>query len=492
MGLRAFAGRVFGKQAALVLFLLCALPLTIFTALITPPSQSPDEVAHYGRTLGLLRGVLLSDKHQITDPLTGKPEWLTTIRVDAGLLSGSFGSVTRMGPDQRPVETQQDWSTIENLPRNHALLAVNLPNTATYFPAAYLPAFLGVVLAKYGFNATPLHCFLTARIFMALSYVAAGLGALAVAAYGEGLLLTVLLLPMPLFLGGTLNQDGLLTAMACLACAFLTRNTRAARLAGLVVFAIVLGAKPPYILLMGVFALPLFAPGFWRRFADMALVMLPVAAWTVVISLFVVVAYGKVQYHPGSLYAGDHSVMMDHANAALQWQILTERPRRFLALPYYSTLQFAYSDLVSLIGVLGPLQLQFEYGYYMWWSFALVCAILGVLVTRRPEILPPRVAGINFFAVMAAIGVTYWLLNIIFYLDWTNVGLPYIEGIQGRYLLILIPFLLFAIPNLQSLPGLRRWRFALPPLLPALPAVALGLYDLGFIPLKLVLNYYLH
>ncbi len=492
MGWRAFAGRVFGKRAALVLFLLCALPLTIFTALITPPSQSPDEVAHYARTLGLLRGVLLSDKHQITDPLTGKPEWLTTIRVDAGLLSGSFGAVTLTGPGQRPVETEQDWNTIETLPQNHALLAVNLPNTATYFPAAYLPAFLGVVLAKYGFNATPLHCFLTARIFMALSYVAAGLGALAVAAYGEGLLLTVLLLPMPLFLGGTLNQDGLLTAMTCLACAFLTCNTRAARLAGLVVFAIVLGAKPPYILLMGVFALPLFAPGFWRRFADMMLVMLPVAAWTVVISLFVVVAYGKVQYHPGPLYAGGHNVMMDHANAGLQWQILTERPRRFLALPYYSTLQFAYSDLISLIGVLGPLQLQLGHDYYMWWSFALVSAMLGGLVTRRPEILPPRVAGLNFIAVMAAIGVTYWLLNIIFYLDWTNVGLPYIEGIQGRYLLIFIPFLLFAIPNLQSLPGLRRWRFALPPLLPALPAMALGLYDLGSIPLKLVLNYYLH
>jgi hypothetical protein len=105
---------------------------------------------------------------------------------------------------------------------------------------------------------------------------------------------------------------------------------------------------------------------------------------------------------------------------------------------------------------------------------------------------PSLHALINFTAVLAAIGVTSWLLAITFYLDWTEVGLPYIDGIQGRYLLILLPFVLFAIPHASALPRLARLRFNVPPLLLALPSLAMGVFDVGYIPLKLVLNYYLH
>lgn len=489
-GWRGFIQRYCGKSAVMALFLLCALPVVLITALITPPGQSPDEVTHYARALGLLHGAVLGVKQSDTDPLTGKIEWRTGVRVDAGDLGASFGSVTWLF--NRPVETLDDWNKIEQAPQNPTLFYVNLPNTATYFPAAYVPGALGIAVAKYGFNDTPLHCFIMARLFMAAAFLLAGLATLYIAAYGEALLATVLLLPMTLFLAGTMNQDGLLTAMTCLAAACLTRATRGWRIAGLVAFALVLGAKPPYILLMGAFTLPLFAPGFWRRFLDMAVLLLPVLGWIVVIALFVVVPYGKQQYFPGPLYTGDHGVVMDHANAAAQLHILLERPRRFLALPYYSTMRDAYADFITVIGVLGPLQIVMPHSYYDWWGGCLVFAALGLLLTRRPEVPPPRMALLNFIAIMGAIGVTYWLLDITFYLDWTNVGAPDIDGIQGRYLLLFLPFLLFAIPSLQSVPGLRRMRFTLPPLLLALPPAGMAVFDIGYIPLRLVLNYYLH
>ena len=490
IGWREFTQLYCGKSAVMALFLFCSLPIVLITALITPPGQSPDEVTHYARALGLLHGAVLGVKQSDIDPLTGKLEWRTGVRVDAGDLGASFGAVTEQ--NFRPVETLDDWNKDEQAPQNPNLLYVNLPNTATYFPAAYIPGALGVAIAKYLFNDTPMHCFIMARLFMAAAFLLVGLAALYIAAYGEAMLATVLLLPMTLFLGGTLNQDGLLTAMTCLAAACLTRGTRGWRIAGLVAFALVLGAKPPYILLLGVFALPLCTPGFWRRFLDMVLALLPVLGWIVVIALFVVVPYGKQQYFPGPLYTGDHSVPMDHANAAAQWHILLERPRRFLALPYYSTLRDAYPDFITVIGVLGPLQIVMPHSYYDCWGVCLGFAVLGLIFTRRPVLLPPRPALLNFIAICGAIGVTYWLVDITFYLDWTNVGAPDIDGIQGRYLLIFLPFLLFAIPSLQSVPGLRRIRFTLPPLLLALPTAGMALFDIGYIPLKLVLNYYLH
>jgi uncharacterized membrane protein len=490
MGWRALAGRACGKQAVMVFFLLCALPVTVLTALVVPPCQSPDEMTHYARALGLIHGAVVALKRDALNPETGKMEQQVGVLADLSGFKVSLGSVTEL--DNRPVVTLDNWSKMETVPSNHDLGYIDLPNTATYFPAAYVPGALGAAAGQYIFGMTPLHCFIMARLFMASAFLLTGLATLYVAAYGEALLLAVLLLPMTLFLSGTMNEDGLLIAMTCLAVACLTRATRGGRIAGLILFALVLGAKPPFILLMGVFALPLFTPGFWRRFFDMAVAMLPVLGWIVFISLFVVVPYGKIPYHPGPLYAGDHSVLMDHANARLQLQVLLDRPRRFLALPYYSTIESLYTDYIMMIGVLGPLQIVLDPGIYDGWSVAVICAALGLLFASRPETAAPRVALVNFIAVMAAIGVTYWVLEITFYLDWTNVGQPDIDGIQGRYLLIFLPFLLIAIPNLQSFPGLLGRRFALPPLLPALPAVAMGLYDIGYIPLKMVLNYYLH
>ena len=488
-GWRGFIERYGGKTAIMGLFLLCALPGTILTALLTPPGQSPDEVTHYARALGLLHGAILGVKHSEIDPLTGKPEWQTGVKVDAGDLKASFGAVTEL--DNRPVETLGDWDQDEMSPQNRTFFYAHLPNTATYFPAAYVPGALGIAVAR-AFDDTPLHCFIMARLFMAVAFLLAGLATLYIAAYGEALLATVLLLPMTVFLAGTMNQDGLLTAMTCLAMACLTRGTRGWRIAGLVAFALVLGAKPPYLLLLGAFALPLFTPGFWRRFADMAVAALPVLGWTLLIALFVVVPYGKPQYFPGPFYLGGHGVPMDHANAAAQMQILLERPRRFLALPYYGFLHDWFADYLTMVGVLGPLQIMFSPAFYNWWGGALGFSILGLLFTRRPAPVAPLTALVNFIAIMGAIGFTFWLLEITFYLDWTDVGMPLIIGIQGRYLLIFLPFLLIAIPHVSALPGLRRVRFALPPLVLALPAMAMAVYDIGFIPLQLVLNYYLH
>lgn len=489
MNWRNLMQRYCGKQAVIALFLLCALPVTVFTALITPPTQSPDERLHYARVLGLLHGGVLAVRHPVYDPLTKKMAWQSGVKLDASLLAATFNAYTEM--DFRPVETLDDWNGLESLRQDPNFVYIDMPNTGSYFPAAYVPATMGAAVAL-AFGASPLHCFITARLFSAAAFLAVGVAALAIAAYAEALLVTVLLLPMTVFLAGTMNQDGVLLAMTCLAVACLTRATRPWRIAGLVVFALVLGAKPPYLLLLGVFTLPLFAPGFWRRLADMALASLPVLGWIALISLFVVVPYGKLPYLPGPLYSGDHGVTLDAANAGLQMHVLLDRPQRFLALPYYSTIKYLYTDYITGIGVLGPLQIILDPGIYTGWAAALVCAVLGLLVTRRPEAVAPRTALFNFLAVMGAIGVTYWLLNIIFYLDWTNVGMPDIDGIQGRYLLVFLPFLAFAIPHLQSLPGLSRVRFSLPPLLPALPAFGMAVFDIGYIPLKLTLNYYLH
>lgn len=466
-----------GKRSLVALYFFCALPTGLLISLITPPGQSPDEPAHLARAAGLLHGAILAVRKPDIDPLTGKPEMHTGVKADAGLFSAGFGHVTEMA--NRPVVTSQGFLADRAVPADHDRIFVNLPNTATYFPIAYVPAALGLALGL-AVHAPPFACFLLARLCMLAAYIMVGGLAIWLAAYGEALLFTVLLLPMTLFLGSTLNQDGLLTAMTCLACAALTRGNR---VLGLVLFALVLGSKPPYILLLGVFLLPLFQPGFRRRAVEVAATLAPLLFWIGLIVVFVVVPYGKAAYHPGPLYTGTQT-LFDHANAHEQLKILLASPARFVTLPLHTLAMWWWVTLWSMIGVLGPLQLVLPLPVIHAWAWCLLAAVVGSCFTRR-EPVPLWVSGVNFIAVALLLGVTCWLIMIVFYLDWTNVGEDYVDGIQGRYLLILLPFLLFAVPAV-------RWRWVVPPLVPALPAVAMGLVDMGYLPMKLVWNYYLH
>lgn len=55
------------------LFMACALPVLVLTALLTPPGQSPDEPAHLVRANSLLRGAFVPVRKSGVNPYTGTP-----------------------------------------------------------------------------------------------------------------------------------------------------------------------------------------------------------------------------------------------------------------------------------------------------------------------------------------------------------------------------------------------------------------------------------
>lgn len=467
----------------MALFLLCALPVTVLTALITPPGQSPDEPAHVARAAGLLHGAVLGVRVPLTDPNTGQVEMLSGVEVNQGLLHAAFGSTTQI--NGHPVVTADDFLTMRAQPPQQGRIFTNIPNTVTYFPLTYVPATLGLVLGGLVAGGKPFACIILARFGMLAAYLALGLLALRIAAYGEALLLAVLLLPMSLFLAGTVNQDGVLIGLACLAAAALTRGTQGMRWFGLAMLVGLLLSKPPYLPLLGMFLLPLFAPGFIWRLRDTVLAALPVLLWAGLISALVVVTFGKPPYHPGPLFAGDRSVLLDHTDPAVNLHILLAQPSRFITLPWDTLHQWAASKLAEMIGVLGLLQIVMPFDYYVLWCAAGGVALAGLLFSGRPGAPSGGVQAVSLIWTTGLLAANIWLLLVMFYLNWTNVGLDFVDGVQGRYFLPLLPFLLFAIPSLRP-------RGKLPPLLPALPVALLGLYDIGYIPLRLLNTYYLH
>jgi hypothetical protein len=468
-----------GKPALIACFILCALPVGIMIALLTPPAHSPDELSHLARADSLLHGAMIGARHNYTDPYTGKPELITGVKADTGLLIYSISNTTEI--DNRPVLTAQDFLAARAEPSNHTLTYNSLPNTATYPPTAYLPAAAGLALGL-ALHEPPYICFLLARLFILAAMLTLGITALAITAYGEALLLAVLLLPMTLFLAATVNQDGVLIGMTCLSGAALTRPGGWSRFLGIGLLALVLCAKQPYAPLLLILLLPLAAPGLARRTRNAVLAALPMLIWTALMAALVIVPFDHPPYHPGPLFLGDRSIIMDHANPAANLHILLQHPARFFTLPAH-TAQIGFGQ--SLREMVGGLETILPDGYYHLWYLCLAIASAGLVLAPQRNLTTPATALSNFIVVLCSLIACYYLIQITLYLSWTNVGDDIIVGFQGRYLILLLPFLLFAIPALP-------FRLRLPPLLPALPAIAMGLFDLGYIPIKLVWTYYLH
>jgi hypothetical protein len=471
-----------GKAALVALFLFCAVPVTLLSVFLTPPGQVPDEPAHMMRASALMHGVLLGHSETWVDPATGATQRIAGITGD---LDECFIEVANVTPvEGRAVVTESDMTSMQTRRSDPTPYYTDLPNTVRYFPAAYAPAAVALAVAKAA-HLRPLLSFWSARLGMALAFFILGGLSLYVAAYGEALLLAVLLLPMTLFLAGSINQDGVLIGQTCLACACLTRGTTRARLAALVLFALVLMAKPAYAPLLGLFTLPLLGPGFWRRVRDAAIALAPVVIWVVLITLTVAVPFIEPPYHPGPLYDGDPSVLFYATSEAANLHILLAHPALMFTLPWQAMVDQGPTKLREAIGILGPLQINLAPREYHAWYAAVGVALLGAVFSPRPETVPRSRAMTNFAVAALLILGTWWLMMVMCYVSFTTVGLGYVAGIQGRYALILVPFLLLGLPCLAS-------RFTLPPWAALAPVVAMGVIDIVYVPLTLVWYYYLH
>jgi hypothetical protein len=271
--------------------------------------------------------------------------------------------------------------------------------------------------------------------------------ALWVTSLGEVWLLAILICPMSVTLGGTLNQDAILAAMTCLACALLTKAGTWRRYIALALLAGMISAKLPYILLLAAAAFPLTGPGHWRRLWETAIAYLPVLLWAVLTALFVSAAFGRTPYHPGPLYIGDRSVWLDHTDPQMGLRILLHPPERLFSIFYESTKYYMRFYLREFVEPSLPLTFPPPTNYDWGWGVAYVSTL---------------------------------------YMDWSLAGEGLlVYGFQGRYFLLMLPFLLLGVPG-------WRGRLVLPVWLPALPVIGMGIFDLGYLPLQLINQHYLH
>jgi hypothetical protein len=433
------------------LFLIYALPSVIVLSLIMPPFQVADEPEHIERADQISRGVMISD-------------------ILGGTIDGSWiviGALYQNMPFhpevKQTVALAREAGAIRwSGPKDHA----NFQATAQYGPFLYLPQVIGVAFGRLA-GLSLARTLVAARLINGFAACVVGFLALSICKRGRALTFATLLLPMTLSQFSSASQDGLLISLSILAVAMASRALTAERPASTVEFAafafIVVAttlARPPQ------FALAFLAPAFVGR-RDSELGSKGMIAGVAVVA---VVCWMRILSGLTPPVPSDHSL-------SGQIQRLLADP---LLLPTVMLNSFAHSGvwlLETLVGYLGWIDTQMPTWYYLTAAGALVIAMIAPNGRdRRPALWPGTLAILAFAALLMAVSAAL-------YITWTPVGEATIRGMQGRYLLPVLPLLAWVVPEYGS----RLDRMLAPAWYPVL---LFPLITLAVTPVSIMERYY--
>ncbi|MGI4950176.1 MAG: DUF2142 domain-containing protein [Janthinobacterium lividum] len=469
-------------------FLLCAAPVLMFLAVLVPTGEIPDEVAHVVRMESLLHGNLIGYRGERPD-LAGNTVPDAGVTANAGLLAAGF-SFHPGTPLAERVLDRAARDRLLQLPWAPAQSFVSIPNTAVYPPLFYVPGAVAIGLARLA-DANPYAAIIGARLVNAALYLALGLAALLLARRGRAMLLATLLLPISLWLAASCNADGLIIATAVLAAALLTRQRWTSWWGAALCVAAIIMAKPTYVpLVLPVAALmPLSGAQWAARALACAGTALPGVAWYVLAQLRAAVPFVRgAPFQAGPYWPGDPNDIFTVVDPALQVRVLLHQPWLMVLLPVQTLWANAKWYGLEIVGILGILDIVLPYGLYLLWFAALAGAVLAALVDRGEPGDPgdrTRPAGpVARLAVLAGIVAAVFALFDGQYLSWTHTGATVVEGVQGRYFVPLLPFLMLVPPALLRGPAAVR------AVLQA-PLVLAGLAGLMLLPALVVWTYYL-
>lgn len=385
----------------------------------TPPFQVPDEPAHFYRAYAVSEGQpwavrgpeglgarLPASIQELGTGLRGDLPFHPKRKVRPGTIRRAF---------RVPLETERR-------------VFVDYRTSAQFTLVPYLPQAAGIAVAR-AFGAPPLGLLYAARVANLLVATALVLLALRGLPSYRWLTAMLALTPMAVFLRGSASADALGTAVA-----FLLAGT-VARLAwgeeeprgwkDVAVLAACCAAlclsKPVYVplALLALLIPPARLPG-GRRAPALLLLGLVTAA-----------AFGLAM---GTARAVDIPVRLDAAvDREGQIRDALADPLRVAGIVAEDYLRQGDRYVAQVVGQLGWLDANLPRP--LLWGYTLLLGLLALFDTRRTVAVLPWQRVLLAVASLAVLA----LVSASQYAAWTPHGADYVEGIQGRYFLPLVP-----------------------------------------------------
>ena len=433
MGLLALSGwlLIWKKCSLERAFVVCSLGLGLLFTAVLPPLSAPDEVAHY------------ISAYQVSNRLTGKPaaDAFGRVYVRAGDawvedledVLADDGSGRKEDKDSVVLGqtlTQDTYGEIHGGGRGESGITGMVPSyqpAVHTTPLAYVPQALGITLARVLGMGT-LGLLYLGRLFNLMFFTGMGYLTMRRMPFGKEVVFGVGLLPMTLNLTSSMSYDVMILSM----CAYFT--------AVCLDLALVMAVMGPCKMVYGVIAglcllIPVKKFGGWGKWLAAAAAVL----------LAFVLAMLVVNLQTVALYTG-----------------ITDRYVIWADEPGFSFAQLLHSP---------ALVLKMCYNTLVWQGTELFTGVFGGALGNMDPVLNTPFAAVLALAVLLLMlalrkpgeslhmsgGQRVWIwciclmclgaLMFSMLLAWTPVSATFIKGVQGRYLLPLLPVFMLSLKN---------------------------------------------
>ena len=410
-----------------MIYLIIGLTIAITLAICMPPMMNPDEIAHFSRADQISRGHIIGQRFDA--------------RTAGGEIAVGIGSVNwamRNVPMHPAVKVTREMISEANAAHwTDGVTRGGFANSVVYPPIFYIPSAIGIKIGK-ALNLRVTDTLYISRTLSAVAAVVGGALAIFVSGTAAPWIFTILTLPTALSQSATSGQEVLLNATAAFACACVARlvTERDGKLttfyAGSIALLLVIAARPPLIPLA--LMLPAIPRVLWRhRVIGLAIVIVGTAGW--------MTSSAPAYIHPR--IGMDSTINPDDFGTLKQLHYIIAHPLGFCFTLVNTTREFESNFYKALIGVLGWYDVFLPRWYILAASINIALAFAASLSKRDGPWSPAATA-----AGVAVIGCFVSVLTAQ-YLAWTPVGLDVILGVQGRYLVAPVLFVVILCPSLM-------------------------------------------
>lgn len=416
------------------LFSVLSLFFGLLTAIVTPPLRGADEPAHFLRAYGLARGEIVPE---LRDGKGRKGILLpAALYDDFDFFQRTRYRIGTPGFDYRGVWADYARERAARGPGSAARAPVRAPvfvlyeGSEAYAPVAYLPYVAAAALARL-VGLDFLGTLYLMRIFGLVAMTALAAYAIAVVPRLGWAFLLIAMLPTALYSRAVVSADGAVLGSTMLVAALgLAGASRvdAGRLRERALWmTLCILSKPPQIAFALLEAWRHPPRELRRRWRTIGLVVLP----GLILSPLWIVAVG-----------GDAAVwrMVESSGRPAEqfdplWKLsyMAEHPLAFPRLLLATLIRDTGELWRAMIGVLGWGDTHLQGWVYPLLAFMLVAVSLSRLELERAVRL--RIAAVGTLAMLAYVVALY----LVFFLAWSPVDSGVIEGVQGRYFIVLLP-----------------------------------------------------
>ncbi len=393
------------------LFVVLGLSTALLFTFVTPPFQVPDEVGHFWRAVSIAHGAVIP-RVEPSGGVAQVPQGYST-------LVYVFWRDTAGAHDVKITWPQFQTSRYVRLEAEKSATVTFPPG---YTPVPYIPQIAAALITRL-IPTRPVITFYLGRLFNAIAYVLLIALAIRIAPALRWLFAAAALLPMALYLAASWSPDAMTIATSFLFAAALLRGARTSRdVALLAICGAVVGlCKPAYFLIALLALVTPIVRGYGRAIIIVATAAgVAIAMWS-----------AARTFAPARPDA--------HIDPAAQVQCIRHQPTRFIEA-LRSEMRFDY--VRQAVGRLGLLDVSLPDAVV--WAELLL--LLLCAWTAGNVSVPVRLAAL-IVSLSTIAGVALSL-----YIGWTPPCARSIDGLQGRYLLPIVP-VLFAI---VGMPLVRR------------------------------------